>query len=214
MTGTAQPDPAGSGLSLVSCDVLTPPSGNFSSSALACDTLEWPTNLPVVHLGAHSSVASGCTGVYDAASPYHADILGEMRRDNDFEGFTGAGYADFSSAPSGDGLRFNLSGCVAGEHTLKFRYRESIGVVRTLRLTVLGLAANGDEIRIVQTVNFGRDERIAVALWDQVDPWVVLTLKSASLVFGVGKHLLYLESAGSSGPKIDYLAVELAGGCY
>lgn len=96
-------------------------------------------------------------------------LVGAVRTDSDVPGFTGGGYADFSSAPGGEAVRFNLTGCRASMHTLRFRYDVGSGNVgsspQTMRLVLNGAEGLGSEGLGSRDVTFGEGGRPFTTVW-------------------------------------------------
>lgn len=103
-------------------------------------------------------------------------------------GYTGTGYADYSSTSVGY-IQWTVNAPVAGAYTLEFRYANGSGVDRPLELKVNNALA---------TSAFSFPPTSTWSAWKRI---------STSVNLNAGNNTIKLTSSGSDGPNMDKLIV-------
>ena len=185
----------------VECERVTSPFGSPSSSVPDCRPLDWPAGVVLGQpdLQDYANYA-GCTNQeddergYDAGDSTVAMMVGNIRQDNDMDGYTGLGYADFSAALSGESLTFNLTECLPGIHTLSWRYSLSGSAWSDDDVKWMALAINGEQ-------------QPELHRFPPNEVWETWSTYNVRVTLRGGVNLIMLASAGWSGPKVDRLKV-------
>ena len=191
-------------VSLVECELVTPPFLDASAAVPECRQLDWPADVVAGLVDLHNDVAyAGCTNKpededelgYDAGDSQVVSFVGDVRLDNDVDEYTGLGYADFSSSLSGESLAFNLTECRPGQHTLGWRY------------SLAGSTWGDDDVQWLALIING-EQQPDLLRFQPNEVWESWSTSYAVVLLRGGSNIITLASAGWSGPKIDRLRCE------
>jgi uncharacterized delta-60 repeat protein len=162
----------------------------------------YSVTLPNTLKGSYTFIAKATDnhGGTTSSSPVHVRVIGNGILEaedavlngpavaSDQPGFTGYGYADFTSA-SGDYVEWAVTTAAAGPFALQFRYANGGTTNRPLQLTVNGIVVN------------------ATLAFPPTGGWTTWTISSAIVNLNAGNNKIRLTTTGFNGANIDHLVV-------